>query len=273
MVNYNGLGDKFNPKARKVVTSLFDYLQGTSWGRHIWPGSGWRTGSSEHVTGRAIDIITVSRTGLRPSAAQHAAAKQLADLLIQHGKALGIQWVLYSLDGKVTWYYNMDRGTWKALGDRGAVSANHVDHIHVYFKTSVRLPAGFKWAAGASAGVGGGATPKPPAPKPPASKPAPELVGTVSVASLKRARYADPPMAGRPVGTAGNQVYTLEAALVRTGWLAPRYRDGHYGSTTVEAVQGFQRKHSGASKPDGWMGPEELRRLFRLAGMSTRVTS
>ncbi len=264
MVNYNGLGDKFNPEARKVVESLFGYLQGTSWGRHIWPGSGWRTGSSEHATGRAIDIITVARTGLRPSAAQHAAAKQLADLLIQHGKALGVQWVLYSLDGKVTWAYNMDRGAWKALGDRGSVSANHVDHLHVYFKSGAKLPDGFRWASGASAGAGGG--PKPPTP------PA-KLVSQVSVASLKRARYADPPMPGRPVGVAANQVYTLEVALEKTNWLASRWVDGHYGSTTVEAAQGFQRKHSGASKPDGWMGPKELRGLFKLARMSVKVVS
>ena len=114
----------------------------------------------------------------------------------------------------------------------------------------------------------------PPQPSPPL-KPIAEkvatMVGAVSVKALKAARDADPSMTGSPLGVYANQVYTLETALAKTGWLDKRYVDGHYGTTTVAAVQGFQRKHSGSSKPDGWMGKLELGLLFRLAGMKIAV--
>ena len=39
----------------------------------------------------------------------------------------------------------MDRMSWKKLENRGSVSANHIDHIHVYFKPGARLTDNFKW--------------------------------------------------------------------------------------------------------------------------------
>ena len=113
----------------------------------------------------------------------------------------------------------------------------------------------------------------------PAPTPAPlEVVGTVSVAALKRARYADPPKAGTPLGPDADQVYTLEKALERTMWIRPGAVDGHYGSSTVGdgssgygGTTGFQRKHSGARNPDGWLGKTELRLLFDLANMAVKV--
>ena len=122
-----------------------------------------------------------------------------------------------------------------------------------------------------------------PAPAPtPAPTPVrrPKEVGTVSVAHLKEARYADPPKSGTPLGQYADEVYTLELALVKTEWLRPGRADGHYGSDTVGdgssgfgGVKGFQKKHSGATAPDGWMGVRELTKLFKLAGMSKTVTT
>ena len=123
-----------------------------------------------------------------------------------------------------------------------------------------------------------------PAYAPPVAAPAPAPrkameVGTVSVDHLKAARYADPPKSGTPLGQYADEVYTLELALVRTRWLRPGRADGHYGADTVGdgspgfgGVKGFQKKHSGTSTPDGWMGVRELTLLFKLAGMSKTVT-
>ncbi len=106
----------------------------------------------------------------------------------------------------------------------------------------------------------------------------PKLVGTVSVSHLKSARFADPVKVGTPVGKYGDEVYTLELALFKTQWLRWVHVDGHYGSATVGdgslgygGVKGFQRKHTGTTKPDGWMGTIELGKLFRLAGMNVKV--
>ena len=120
--------------------------------------------------------------------------------------------------------------------------------------------------------------PAAPAHGPVSAPPALKVVGTVSVAALKRARYADPPKAGTPLGPDANQVYTLEKALERTMWIRPGAVDGHYGSSTVGdgssgygGTTGFQRKHSGARNPDGWLGKRELRLLFDLANMAVKI--
>jgi len=107
----------------------------------------------------------------------------------------------------------------------------------------------------------------------------PKLVDSVSVAHLKSARYTDPSKDGSPLGKYADEVYTMEVALFKTEWLRWAYVDGHYGSTTVGdgssgfgGVRGFQKKHTGTDNPDGWMGPIELGKLFKLAGMSVKVT-
>ena len=106
----------------------------------------------------------------------------------------------------------------------------------------------------------------------------PKVVSSVSVSHLKSARFNDPKKTGTPVGIYGNEVYTLEVALFKTEWLRWAYVDGHYGSATVGdgssgygGVRGFQNKHTPGSTPYGWMGPIELGKLFKLAGMSVKV--
>ena len=84
--------------------------------------------------------------------------------------------------------------------------------------------------------------------------------------------------AGRRLGkgTNGSQFFITTA---RTEWLQSQYVDGHYGTSTVGdgssgygGTTGFQKKHSGATDPDGWLGQQELTKLFQLAGMSVEVT-
>ena len=118
-----------------------------------------------------------------------------------------------------------------------------------------------------------------PAPLPTAPAPKPKVIGTVSVAHLKSARYVDPPKSGTPLGAYANEVFTLETALARTEWIEWKHVDGHYGSATVGdgstgfgGATGFQKKHSGVTRPDGWLGILELQKLFRLAGMTVTVT-
>ena len=111
--------------------------------------------------------------------------------------------------------------------------------------------------------------PEPEKPSKPKSKP--RLVAKVSVADLKKARYSDPPKNSQSFGPYADQVLTIETALAKIKWLDKDLVDGHYGSSTVTAVKGFQRKHSGTSNPDGWMGLKELRRLFILSGMKVKT--
>lgn len=98
-----------------------------------------------------------------------------------------------------------------------------------------------------------------------------KLVNKVSVANLKKARETEPQKKGTPVGPNADEVYTMEVALAKTGWMPAAQVDGHFGTATVSGTTGFQRKHSGTQKPDGWLGKKELTRLFQLAKMNVTV--
>ena len=156
--------DRMTPGARGIVRELHGIVQRSPALRpYIWFGSGWRTGSKEHSSGRAIDIIVTENTGRRPTSAEHRAAMLLIEWLITNGRALGIQWILYSTDGKNrTRSFNMDRGSWNNLADRGSISGNHVDHIHVYFKSGASWPSRLNGTV-----IGGTKAPSKPAPTPP----------------------------------------------------------------------------------------------------------
>ena len=110
---------------------------------------------------------------------------------------------------------------------------------------------------------------KPAKPAKPQSKP--KLVSKVSVGDLKKARNTDPKKGSQSLGEFADQVFTVETALAKIKWLDKDLVDGHYGTSTVTAVKGFQKKHSGATNPDGWMGLKELRRLFILSGMKVKT--
>ena len=272
------------PGPRAIVQGLHGVISRSSaLASYLWMGSGYRTGSAEHSSGRSIDIMITPDTGRMPTAAELAAGNQLVSWLISHAGTLGINGIIFSRDSKrrpQIWGYSAP-GKWRNSPARGSISGDHVDHIHVNFKSVASWPSALSGAAiGAAAPVRPATPATPSTPSTPSTPAKPKLVSTVSVAALKAARYADPPKAGTPVGQYADQVLTLETALAKTGWLRPQYVDGHYGSTTVGdgssgygGVTGFQRKHSGATNPDGWLGAKELAKLFSLAKMAVKVTA
>ena len=254
--NWNGTAlNSMDVNVANIVKSLFRYLASEDWATGVWPGSGYRPNSMEHKSGRAIDIIVVPKVGMRPDGDEYNAAIRLVNLLIKHGKTLRIQWILFSRDGRVTHSYNIDRMSWKKLENRGSVSANHIDHIHVYFKPGARLTDNFKWEDKTTPI----ATPK----------------LRISVTALRKASETDPPKTGTPTGPSGPMVAYLEEALVKRGYLDKKHLDSHYGKATVDAVKRYQRKHSPSvtvrTKPDGWLGPKELKHLFSHVGMTDNV--
>lgn len=110
-----------------------------------------------------------------------------------------------------------------------------------------------------------------PAPKP--------EIPTVHVGHLTYAFHRDPGMKAAKPGPFASEVKLVEQALAKTGWLDKRYVDGYYGTATVGngsetgfgGIKGFQRKHSGATNPDGCLGPKELVLLFQMAKMNVHV--
>jgi hypothetical protein len=236
--NFNGLAEsKMDPDAVRIIKALFAWLATQAWASAIWPGSGWRTGSTEHQSGRAVDIMITSKINQRPTSDEKTAALRLVDVLVTHGKTLGIQWVLFSRDGEVTWSYNLDRGSWKKMGDRGSVSANHVDHIHVYFKTSAKLPAGFTF--------GSTSTPK-----------VPGLPGTGW--DGKTFPGIDAFRDGRKHAA----VKVVQERLVAHGY-APGKIDSYWGPKTAAATRRFQQAQGWTGDDaDGLPGPDTWARLL-----------
>ena len=76
------------------------------------PGSG----SSDHYTGEAVDIMITGSTGDR-----------IAEYLIKNQGALNVKYVIWEQR-----IWNPGSG-WESMSDRGSPTDNHFDHVHVSF--------------------------------------------------------------------------------------------------------------------------------------------
>ncbi|MGN0064332.1 MAG: SH3 domain-containing protein [Nocardioides sp.] len=71
----------------------------------------------EHGQGRAVDIMISGGTGW-----------EIADFLRENYAALGIEYIIYS---QKIWSVERSGEGWRGMSDRGSVTANHYDHVHV----------------------------------------------------------------------------------------------------------------------------------------------
>ncbi|MDH2427574.1 hypothetical protein [Sphaerisporangium sp. TRM90804] len=80
----------------------------------------------EHGKGRACDFM-MSTGGRMPDAASMARGDALAEWAIDNGRALGIMYIIWRQR-----YYDIRTGAgWRQMSDRGGITANHYDHVHV----------------------------------------------------------------------------------------------------------------------------------------------
>ncbi|MFE3451464.1 coiled-coil domain-containing protein [Nonomuraea sp. NPDC059194] len=80
-------------------------------------------GSGEHPLGRACDFM-LSSGGSRPTEANRTLGDQVAAWAIKNQSRLGIKYVI--------WQQRINSGSgWRAMSDRGSVTANHYDHVHI----------------------------------------------------------------------------------------------------------------------------------------------
>lgn len=105
----------------------------------MWVGQGKSsTGGTEHATGRAVDLIISENTGIRATGDRKAQGDRLAAWLWTNSMALGVRGIIWY--GQIIGYTKY-RGGWGRYSDHGGISANHYDHIHVLFESSVEWPA------------------------------------------------------------------------------------------------------------------------------------
>ncbi|WP_338061480.1 hypothetical protein [Prauserella marina] len=84
-------------------------------------GIGDRAVSGEHPAGLALDFMVDTETG-----------NALADYVLAHQAEFGVSYVIWSQQ------YNDGNG-WSMMEDRGSVTENHYDHVHVSFHPSAEV--------------------------------------------------------------------------------------------------------------------------------------
>ena len=140
------LTDKINPEVRKYAQALYDMTRKYPDTSGQWCGRGWDdTGSAEHGSGLAFDWITSTGVGKRPTNVQYVAAMKIVNFFIRYGMEMGLEWLIFSVDGLNKMIYNVDRGKWRSYGSDGNISFRHIDHIHFKFKRGVKFNPNIKW--------------------------------------------------------------------------------------------------------------------------------
>lgn len=88
--------------------------------------SGLRSGSDaqDHGTGHALDLMVPNYS----SAQGKALGDEIAAYLQQHASELNVKYVIWR---QHIWSVQRSSEGWRAMGDRGGVTANHYDHVHV----------------------------------------------------------------------------------------------------------------------------------------------
>jgi hypothetical protein len=88
----------------------------------------WRAGNDgEHPLGRACDFM-LSTGGTMPTAANAQRGDQIAAWAQAHASQLGIMYIIYR---QRIWDIRMASAGWVPMADRGSVTANHFDHVHI----------------------------------------------------------------------------------------------------------------------------------------------
>jgi hypothetical protein len=82
-------------------------------------------GGGEHPLGRACDYM-LSSGGTMPSADEVRLGHEIADWAIKNAGRLGVMYVIYRQR-----IYNIGMPGWRAMEDRGSITANHFDHVHI----------------------------------------------------------------------------------------------------------------------------------------------
>ncbi|MGE5134702.1 MAG: hypothetical protein ACM32E_17585 [Gemmatimonadota bacterium] len=83
--------------------------------------------SGEHPLGRACDFM-LSTGGVMPTAANIQRGYAIASWAQAHAAQLGIMYIIYR---QKIWDIRMPSAGWVPMADRGSITANHYDHMHI----------------------------------------------------------------------------------------------------------------------------------------------
>ena len=77
----------------------------------------FRADSGDHGSGHAVDIMISGATGY-----------DVAEFVRAHASEFGVNYIIYS---QHIWSVDRAGEGWRAMEDRGSITANHYDHVHV----------------------------------------------------------------------------------------------------------------------------------------------
>lgn len=125
----SGGGSHLTARMKNVIGEL-DQRFGAFKSIGGWRSNGGIAGGGEHPLGRAADFM-LSTGGKMPTAENQARGWQAAEWAKQNAGRLGIKYIIY--DQKI---WNPDRAAegWRPMENRGSITANHKDHVHISVK-------------------------------------------------------------------------------------------------------------------------------------------
>jgi hypothetical protein len=116
------IGDNITPRMREVRDEI---------DRRFGPFSSigcYRPGSDgEHPLGRACDFM-LSSGGVMPDASSIQRGYAIAAWAQANASRLGIMYIIYR---QQIWDVRMASSGWVPMPDRGSITANHYDHVHI----------------------------------------------------------------------------------------------------------------------------------------------
>ena len=116
------IGDSITPRMREVRDEV---------DRRFGPFSAigcYRPGSDgEHPLGRACDFM-LSTGGVMPTASSIQKGYDIAAWAQANASRLGIMYIIYR---QRIWDVRMESSGWVPMEDRGSITANHYDHVHI----------------------------------------------------------------------------------------------------------------------------------------------
>ncbi|MFC4590965.1 hypothetical protein [Sphaerisporangium corydalis] len=113
-------GDNITPRTQLMRAEVKDHFP-----MHFSIGCYRAETGGEHPLGRACDFM-LSAGGVLPSASEAAMGDQIAAWAIKNGRKLGVKYVIYKQR-----IYNLGFPGWRPMSNRGGITANHFDHVHI----------------------------------------------------------------------------------------------------------------------------------------------
>ncbi|MBV2364764.1 coiled-coil domain-containing protein [Streptomonospora nanhaiensis] len=81
----------------------------------------------EHGSGRACDFM-MSAGGAAPSEANRQLGQQIAEYAQANADRLGVMYIIWE---QRIWHSANPGAGWEMMNDRGSITANHYDHVHI----------------------------------------------------------------------------------------------------------------------------------------------